>query len=1025
MSSEDLRPKDDERFRLLYKTIRSFVYAQETEKGYKFLNSIDLNQDDQLFAFYIKLYCGILSINLKYDNRGKTILNQLIQDNSDAFLVDSVKAKIYHNLSVIYGNEEQHALRLEYLSKSFELEKKTLLNNANYENYNLSVEVYSSTLYSTYRQYEAAYRVLQEALAMPFNHTINNNNHALYQNYVDLLLIMGKEDKAKLIIQNLSAFYKNKSQYFLDEYASLLVSLAYHYYQQNNYTSTILYATRALSTTPLNQGRINTRISANRMLAGLYYELQQNDKMEYYLLQGIIECKQTDKKHLANAYLSAGQKFAKIYEDDVAYAYIDSAKHLYYNQLNLPLNRHFENILALAYFDLGQYTQSLVHLNNVTKVLEGNSNYTHYLFWDNYYEKALCYKHLEQFSEANDLLSNVISEMLTKYPHLQDNSSTIQNSRIAFLYRKVNIALSNNLYSQYEESGDINTLHEAMASIEVAGNGLDLLRSKQNYDRDRLITGEMYYDFTLQSTKVAMALYNATKNRDYLEQAFSFIQKGKSYALLQGVADKNYKLNSGVPIEIINQLNHHKEQYDRYMQRYNEALFTNKPDSSLTNQLSIKMSLCMANIDSINSFIKKDFPQYIEEQARVPSLSLAETQERINKNQTVIDYYQTEDEIIRFVIDKDAYRCDIIKVNTDFNDALQLVLDELSTPFIGQHSLEHIRHFAKASYTLYNNLLKDLEQTVMGKELIIIPHSDLAYLPFESLLTEDVSKQKPRFKEYPWLVKTQTLSYAYNTALLDYQSHQPVEFNRVIAFAPEYCGKAIPDSIDFSANMLLDSLLPPLEGAQKEILSIEQIYTTKLFKGKAANKTNFIASMQDNDIIHLAMHSLNDDIQPFNSQIVFASKDSLTGSFTAAEIYNYSIKSPLTVLSSCSSGSGQKKKGEGLLSIARAFTFAGVESQVMTLWPVNDASGADITSEFYNELNKGIGKNKALQNSKLNYLSKADGIHSHPYYWANYVLSGNTNPIKQKMPKGIFMYLLAFAMLSVVILFIYDKKHSR
>jgi len=115
-------------------------------------------------------------------------------------------------------------------------------------------------------------------------------------------------------------------------------------------------------------------------------------------------------------------------------------------------------------------------------------------------------------------------------------------------------------------------------------------------------------------------------------------------------------------------------------------------------------------------------------------------------------------------------------------------------------------------------------------------------------------------------------------------------------------------------------------------------------------------------------------------------------------------------------------KGEGLLSLARAFTFAGVESQIMTLWPVNDESGANLIERFYKQLKSGKRKDDALRNSKLNYINSAGSIKSHPYYWGNYVLSGNTNPIKQKTPKGIFIYLLAFAILSVAFLYFYDRR---
>ena len=54
------------------------------------------------------------------------------------------------------------------------------------------------------------------------------------------------------------------------------------------------------------------------------------------------------------------------------------------------------------------------------------------------------------------------------------------------------------------------------------------------------------------------------------------------------------------------------------------------------------------------------------------------------------------------------------------------------------------------------------------------------------------------------------------------------------------------------------------------------------------------------------------------------------------EIYNLELKGELAVLSACSTGDGKLQKGEGVISLARAFTYAGIPSVVMTLWDVED-----------------------------------------------------------------------------------------
>ena len=53
-----------------------------------------------------------------------------------------------------------------------------------------------------------------------------------------------------------------------------------------------------------------------------------------------------------------------------------------------------------------------------------------------------------------------------------------------------------------------------------------------------------------------------------------------------------------------------------------------------------------------------------------------------------------------------------------------------------------------------------------------------------------------------------------------------------------------------------------------------------------------------------------------------------------------------------------------------------------------------IMESFYNELSKGLSKDKALQKAKLNYIKKNKGLKAHPFYWAAFIGIGDMSKIE-------------------------------
>jgi CHAT domain-containing protein len=81
---------------------------------------------------------------------------------------------------------------------------------------------------------------------------------------------------------------------------------------------------------------------------------------------------------------------------------------------------------------------------------------------------------------------------------------------------------------------------------------------------------------------------------------------------------------------------------------------------------------------------------------------------------------------------------------------------------------------------------------------------------------------------------------------------------------------------------------------------------------------------------------------------------------------------------------GKEVKGEGLMSLTRAFMYAGTPSVVVSLWNVNDESAADLMIRFYRNLKTGMNKGEALRQAQLETIQD----NGFPFFWAPFVLIG-------------------------------------
>jgi CHAT domain-containing protein len=167
------------------------------------------------------------------------------------------------------------------------------------------------------------------------------------------------------------------------------------------------------------------------------------------------------------------------------------------------------------------------------------------------------------------------------------------------------------------------------------------------------------------------------------------------------------------------------------------------------------------------------------------------------------------------------------------------------------------------------------------------------------------------------------------------------------------------------------------------------------YSGPQATKTRFLHDLNRYPILHLATHAVSSADNAAGSFIAFYPRtDSpIEDCLFLEELYGLDLnKTRLVIISACETGQGELVNNEGVISLARAFAYAGCASSISSLWKADDQATSFILQRFYVYLEKGYTKSTALRQAKLDYLASGT-VNKSPAYWSHLVLIGDTSPL--------------------------------
>lgn len=530
--------------------------------------------------------------------------------------------------------------------------------------------------------------------------------------------------------------------------------------------------------------------------------------------------------------------------------------------------------------------------------------------------------------------------------------------------------------------------------------------------------------------KISYKLYKQTRKVEFIEKAFEFSERSKSSNLLASVKEMKAKEFGGIPDDLITRENDLKSYIATYTSLLASEIHSEKPDSPKVNLFNSKIFKYNEEYNKLIDSFEKDYPNYYAFKYESKVVGINEIRSQLNGRQALVEFYTIEPdennkvgELYRFVITKDSVNLSMEKIGLDYVDNIQTVFDFLTNPnylFTRKHDYVN---YSKASFSLYEKLLKPVVNKIQGKDLTIIPHDKLSYIPYDALLTEMPDTSVMNFRNLKYLIRDYAINYSYSATLL-YDFFEPAYSNskKILAYAPEY--NETEERTD--PESLKKHYFSTLSAAANEVKLISDHIQSETYVGPFAQESTFKQKASKFSILHLAMHTIINDSLPMYSKLVFSSPDGKTsddGFLNTYEIYNMKLNARLAVLSACETGTGKLQKGEGVMSMARGFIYAGCPSIVMTLWQVEDKAGSKIMSDFYNYLSKGKRKDIALRMAKLNHLKTSDPLTAHPHYWLGYVSIGDPEPLFSG--KDFYFVLVIILVVALFIADWYIRKKKR
>ena len=574
------------------------------------------------------------------------------------------------------------------------------------------------------------------------------------------------------------------------------------------------------------------------------------------------------------------------------------------------------------------------------------------------------------------------------------------------------------LWDIYRKSLDFEYLLAASGTSELIVSLLDKVRVNISEEESRLILGDRHRDAYLFAIRDFDMCFKHTGNPAYWDKAFEYSEKSKVAGLLTSTRELK-ATQFHIPQNIADLERKFKSEIGFYNAKISEENARKSPD---VNQLSKWKNIVLnatRRRDSLVKVFEKEYPEYYLLKYNTQVIKPGQIQSIAGRNINYLNYVLSDTVLYIFVTNRKYNKLIRVPVDTGFFNNINAFRRLLSMPSpLDDAKVEFIK-FQQSGVRLYKTVFEPVRKFLISDKLLISTDNILSYVPFETIPMAQVPGEEIDYGDLPYLMNEFRISYTYSATFMAESSKKGHSLSTsLIAFAPIYTERINVDSLLLTRQGRFSGI-SDLPYARQEAEFVSDLTGGELRVNDMATEAEFKALAGNYDIIHLAMHAILNDQDPMHSKMLFyQKKDSVEdGNLNTYEVYDIPLKAKMVMLSSCNTGSGLLRSGEGILSLARGFIYSGSQSVVMSMWEIEDRSGTEIVENFYSYLKSGKTKSNALRRARLDYLKNADMLRSHPYFWSALVIYGDNEPLYYSR------YLLFFAGAVLLIFLIIRLLH--